>query len=36
MQVKKIGANGFITKPIKAQLILDKVAQTLQKNGSVS
>ena len=36
MQVKKIGANGFITKPINTQLVLDKVAQILQKNGSIS
>jgi CheY-like chemotaxis protein len=36
MQVKKIGANGFITKPINTQLVLDKVAQTLQKNRGSS
>lgn len=34
-QVKKTGANGFITKPTKAPVILDKVAKMLQKRGVV-
>ena len=34
-QVKKTGANGFITKPTKAPVILDKVAKMLQKKGAV-
>lgn len=36
MRLKEVGANGFISKPTKAPLILDKVAKMLRKRDRVN